>query len=273
MNRSRAFTVIELLVVIAIIAVLAAIMFPVFAQARAQARKTACTSNFKQIVLGVTLYINDNDETYPRANYAVPLGSNPLGADLDRVQWYQAVDPYCKSGYNPVGIDQRIDIWTCPDYDITADDRFGYNPGYSYVWNANLGAAQASDTPPDWQAQSVKTLADVQFPTNQVLAAEGEGRRVYTYGDDTGNYEQGYDDIAKDVNIDYVLARVRHNGGSNFALADGHVKYFHAPKPSYTGTLSSTGNPSNGITPTQSSGPVLYRRSSNPNSSAWFLEH
>ena len=68
----RAFTLIELLVVIAIIAVLAAILFPVFAQAREKARQTACLSNMRQMTLGVMMYAQDYDETLPLAATATP---------------------------------------------------------------------------------------------------------------------------------------------------------------------------------------------------------
>ena len=67
-TQRRAFTLIELLVVIAIIAILAAILFPVFAKAREQARKTACTSNVKQLGMAWMMYVQDNDETYPPSN-------------------------------------------------------------------------------------------------------------------------------------------------------------------------------------------------------------
>src|SRR5437588_7529331 len=65
MKRRRGFTLVELLVVIAIIAILAAILFPVFAQARAAARKASCQSNFKQLILASLMYLNDYDETWP----------------------------------------------------------------------------------------------------------------------------------------------------------------------------------------------------------------
>src|SRR5205809_5026895 len=70
-TRRRAFTLIELLVVIAIIAILAAILFPVFAQAREKARQTSCTSNCKQLVTGIMMYAQDHDEMYPRGNQDV----------------------------------------------------------------------------------------------------------------------------------------------------------------------------------------------------------
>jgi prepilin-type N-terminal cleavage/methylation domain-containing protein len=78
MKHTRAFTLIELLVVIAIIAVLAAILFPVFARAREKARATACLSNVKQIATGIMIYIQDYDETYPAAT-TFPEPSTPSG--------------------------------------------------------------------------------------------------------------------------------------------------------------------------------------------------
>src|SRR5262249_38734327 len=77
-NKKSAFTLIELLVVIAIIAILAAILFPVFAQAREKARSISCLSNNKQVSLGVLMYVQDYDETYPIFFYGVPgLPSDP----------------------------------------------------------------------------------------------------------------------------------------------------------------------------------------------------
>lgn len=111
MKLNKAFTLIELLVVIAIIAILAAILFPVFAQAKLAAKKSADLSNCKQIGLGVLLYINDSDDTYPmsvydtQSPYLVP-GSGDIVATV-----YDAIMPYMKSPQllvsptNPPGID------------------------------------------------------------------------------------------------------------------------------------------------------------------------
>ncbi|HLJ54985.1 MAG TPA: DUF1559 domain-containing protein, partial [Chthonomonadaceae bacterium] len=93
--RVRAFTLIELLVVIAIIAILAAILFPVFAQAREKARQTACISNMKQIGIGLIMYASDYDAQYPPSQ---------LGAGNNLVSWPQMMQPYIKNQ----------DVFVCP---------------------------------------------------------------------------------------------------------------------------------------------------------------
>src|SRR5438045_2520662 len=101
-NRSKGFTLIELLVVIAIIAILAAILFPVFAQAREAARKTSCLSNTKQLGLGVMMYTQDYDEMYPCNNWDTPFIGT---ADNDArslvypsaMQWMWHIMPYLKN--------------------------------------------------------------------------------------------------------------------------------------------------------------------------------
>ncbi len=86
-NGKAAFTLIELLVVIAIIAILAAILFPVFARARENARRSSCQSNLKQIGLGALQYIQDYDEKYPTSYINTP----------GQPRWLQVIQPYVKS--------------------------------------------------------------------------------------------------------------------------------------------------------------------------------
>src|ERR1051326_8868417 len=122
MKRS-AFTLIELLVVIAIIAILAAILFPVFAQARAKARQTSCLSNIKQLAMGFQMYVQDYDERFPQwkwdLNYkdAGGAGSTPNNATS---LWWNAIYPYVKN----------TQIYVCPDdiYDQTTrqDGHWGW---------------------------------------------------------------------------------------------------------------------------------------------------
>jgi prepilin-type N-terminal cleavage/methylation domain-containing protein/prepilin-type processing-associated H-X9-DG protein len=100
--RTRGFTLIELLVVIAIIAILAAILFPVFAQARAKARQTACLSNMKQIGTAVLMYSGDYDESI------VPSENGAVGVNL--TSWPTLIQPYVKNR----------DVFVCPSGDETA---------------------------------------------------------------------------------------------------------------------------------------------------------
>src|ERR1700758_2151824 len=105
MKVRSGFTLIELLVVIGIIAVLAAILFPVFAQAREKARQISCASNLKQLGLGVSLYVQDYDETYPTLDTNNPvLGVVNDGSVKMWSSWMPQVYPYVKSK----------DVFKCP---------------------------------------------------------------------------------------------------------------------------------------------------------------
>lgn len=115
--RRRGFTLIELLVVIAIIAILAAILFPVFAKAREAARKTACLNNGKQIGTGVMMYVQDYDEMYPTADF---------GGYVAQVQ------PYVKN----------IDLWRCPSKSGAYQVRV-----YGQNWNINPATARPPRLP------------------------------------------------------------------------------------------------------------------------------
>jgi prepilin-type N-terminal cleavage/methylation domain-containing protein len=94
MKNKRAFTLIELLVVIAIIAILAAILFPVFAQAKLAAKKASDLSNLKQIGTGIMMYTTDNDDDYPRGGYPADM-ANPSGYWYS---WREFTMPYIKNG-------------------------------------------------------------------------------------------------------------------------------------------------------------------------------
>ncbi|MFZ4508245.1 MAG: type II secretion system protein [Fimbriimonas sp.] len=146
MQRSnRAFTLIELLVVIAIIAILAAILFPVFAQAKMAAKKTTCLSNVKQIGLGVVMYATDNDDVFPLASTIDITGQ--------WTPWQYKVNPYVKSGAQPSvpgdfitgtsgGKRFSLGIWRSP-LGRETDGTFGP----SYGANALVMGEDQSDAP------------------------------------------------------------------------------------------------------------------------------
>ncbi|MBM3460460.1 MAG: DUF1559 domain-containing protein, partial [Armatimonadetes bacterium] len=121
----RGFTLIELLVVIDIIAILAAILFPVFAQAREKARQTACLSNMKQIGTATMLYVQDYDEVMPPWNRrCVPGCIVPW--DLPENYWDALLIPYVKSG-NPQ-LRDNSGVWRCPSSPNSANYRtYGYS--------------------------------------------------------------------------------------------------------------------------------------------------
>ncbi|MBC8143513.1 MAG: DUF1559 domain-containing protein, partial [Armatimonadetes bacterium] len=126
------FTLIELLVVIAIIAILAAILFPVFAQAREKARQTSCLSNMKQIGLGLVQYVQDYDELNPTAYFHKAFNPASGGTALGYIHWSALLQPYIKSNQ----------IWVCPS------DQLGGHAPTCFTGN-NLGAGFPEGQLPD----------------------------------------------------------------------------------------------------------------------------
>lgn len=211
MNRKpkSAFTLIELLVVIAIIAILAAILFPVFARARENARRSSCQSNLKQIGLGLIQYTQDYDERLPR---------NDAGSEI--LTWVDTLQPYLKS-------DQ---IFVCPSdsapYQMTvaasSKRKVSYAINQIYSSNPSENLFEANDT-----NASPATLAAIEDSSGTIAVGDSKDYyQIYVTGTATT--------VATALNVDpptfgdggtkgkYVG---RHLGGGNFLFLDGHVKF------------------------------------------------
>jgi prepilin-type N-terminal cleavage/methylation domain-containing protein/prepilin-type processing-associated H-X9-DG protein len=274
--RYNGFTLIELLVVIAIIAILAAILFPVFAKVREKGRQIACASNEHQIGFAILAYAQDYDESLPLANY-VPTNYT---AATGYANWQYEVDPYVKGGYpqgNGTLNGRSLSVWFCPDWAATNDIAWdsqaaggaGVSPSTaqaskSYEINQNYAGAYVpiGNANPNFAKPSA-TLSVIKFPSQTVLVAEGRGNTVNTSGNDT----PGADISAANTSVattdwgGYVSGRVRHNGGSNYLFQDGHVKWSKEPG------RDASGNPIEAQTG------VVYSQAQFPNATGWFLEN
>lgn len=216
--RRRGFTLIELLVVIAIIAILAAILFPVFAKAREKARQTSCLSNVKQIGLAVLQYAQDNDETFPFHRTLVGSGqaiehavyTGGTGGKLTVVLYCDAIYPYVKNSQ----------IFKCPSRPTAW---LGYSWNYVLGYYGNFPGRSG----PLYQG---RTLAAVDRPADTGMlvdarSARGRPECVCICCDSCSGwyYVLGGQNYSARP---YVYAL--HNEGDNICFVDGHAKWYHA---------------------------------------------
>jgi prepilin-type N-terminal cleavage/methylation domain-containing protein/prepilin-type processing-associated H-X9-DG protein len=254
----RGFTLIELLVVIAIIAILAAILVPVFAQAREAARKTACLSNLKQIGAAVMMYAQDYDEIPPETGWDGPCSSpTPNGSG-----YYTVSDDFFSGVFSfPIATGPYLKNWplfTCP----SDPDRGGFNKTGSYCYEAQLLAVQMPGSFPgmrntvnamlrsfplsyagnyflsqtydpgksraSYRGEKMHSLADYQFPAQVFFAAD-----VGTSLSANGTWFAGWY-IAPGYGNDITGAGrwpkgKRHAEGRNWIFTDGHAKWTKDP--------------------------------------------
>jgi prepilin-type N-terminal cleavage/methylation domain-containing protein/prepilin-type processing-associated H-X9-DG protein len=228
-NTKYGFTLIELLVVIAIIAILAAILFPVFATAREKARQSSCASNEKQLGLAILQYVQDYDEYFP-------VGISPQNQGWG---WAQPISVYTKSAA----------VFTCPDETFTNATFVPPDTYVSYAMNNNLDQNSTFGG-----VHYVCSQAQLAAPAKTVLLAEctdsifdyrGLTGGDFSMGSDGSSWGQANSDsfapssksgllvtgVIYDSSRPWSLSASqwpapRHSGGANYLLCDGHVKWY-----------------------------------------------
>jgi len=220
--KSTGFTLIELLVVIAIIAILAAILFPVFAQAREAARLTQCVSNLKQIWQAMQMYVDDHDETMPPRRGFLPGFNENLC-----LTWKHLILPYHKNAElfrcptNPASRvpDQAADPSTCPS-NLQMQPRF--MRGYFYHHAFFKSSFQAGSA--GWWAGAGYRYSQITHPATAIVI--GENKDIFPdYGQWISFFRRGQWD-----QMPYSNWGANHRGSdlqSNLVFADGHAKYTH----------------------------------------------
>lgn len=231
-NHRSGFTLIELLVVIAIIAILAAILFPVFARARENARRASCQSNEKQLGLAIMQYTQDYDEHFPMIRYLTP--SSTIGYS----GWAYVILPYTKS----------TQILQCPS-DLGAgskatwppDSTASFNDYTDYWYNASFRSGNIFS--------AGINQSDLISSSNTILLGEGDGAAhgratpystayFHMFYDATGATDTGsctYGDYiwsltgipcgTSGITTEDQYSKTKHLEGSNFLFADGHAKW------------------------------------------------
>jgi len=216
----KGFTLIELLVVIAIIAILAAILFPVFAQAREKARQSSCLSNTKQIGTALQLYIDDYDETYPCTSKYARVWKDGRAESNGSVA--QALSPYIKNW----------GIWKCPS--SKRENNTDYNP-VSYTFNGNIigiapnGWDNGFET---WGALQAppRTSAQINNTSELIFIMELDAQlRSCTFNPQRNQWGLVWMDNWEGFGENYDISNracAIHNGGQNIGWCDGHAKFF-----------------------------------------------
>jgi len=224
LQRSRGFTLIELLVVISIIAILAAILFPVFARARENARRASCSSNLKQIGLGILQYAQDFDEKLPLQGlaqvncYALGPGAtcgNGITGGSD-FSWIWGIQPYVRSWQ----------LFRCPSAVDSTTNQLGYGPRAPFGSSNNSYLVNGVIVSFPWK---VRALASIGSPSTLIWCHEDSSASHQCFArpepngsSSSNNYDTWLNNAIRPGFIGYNWT---HFGGGNLLFCDGHVKW------------------------------------------------
>ena len=224
-KQCAGFTLIELLVVIAIIAILSAILFPVFARARENARRSSCMSNMKQIGLGIMQYTQDYDEKYPQSWNGRGDGSGfPQTEPGTPGRYFKTCDPSsCTAGtLNSVGVGnwitwmdfifpyvKSVQLFNCPSstdplYSGGVVPDYHMNGAYSGYHLTNYGAEITGGVP----------MSAIARPAETIMVAEM-----------SGNFARYFISVSSSTFVSYTGEFEPHLEGGNIVFGDGHVKW------------------------------------------------
>lgn len=276
----KAFTLIELLVVIAIIAILAAILFPVFAQAREKARQTMCLSNMKQIGLGMMQYEQDNNETYAARyfDYCPQGAAIPCSTGFTRAVWMDLIYPYIKQHGGVTNANGNTSkspegVFVCPDSpmpnsvnstiaktyqsyamvcDFDLDANCVQNPntctGKGYVYHGIDASLTDAMVPAPASSIFVGEAPDCGKRSAWVTeCADPTSRICQPQRDLSGNeLPDKHYHVANNWNAHTDITNLhgdqRHSGGSNYAFFDGHAHWYQIWQTVPTAANPSTHN-------------------------------
>ncbi len=195
----RGFTLIELLVVIAIIAILAAMLFPVFSRAREKARQTSCLSNVKQLSLAILMYAQDYDET---------LIPSRQGSGGSRLIWPAYLRPYVRNEQ----------VFICP----SARGRSSYSERWDTRGELSIGLNRDME---DRSTNVAYPLSRFEYPAETILLADSTPGST-----DPPEKARGYQVQADHVPNAQSGIGERHNAGTNVGLLDGHAKWYKSSR-------------------------------------------